>query len=68
LPEDLGLKSSFYTPSATKQSQRKTLQEIEKKAIMDSLQFHQGNLSETAKELNISRQTIYNKMKLYDIE
>lgn len=44
-----------------------TLEEIEKNAIINALNKHKGNLSEAAKELAISRQTIYNKMNKFEI-
>jgi len=44
-----------------------TLEDIEKSAILRVLKKHKGNLSEAAKELAISRQTIYNKMNKYGI-
>lgn len=44
-----------------------TLEEIEKNAIINALNKNKGNLSEAAKELAISRQTIYNKMSKYGI-
>ena len=46
---------------------RKTLEEIEKQAIVDALNHNTGNLSEAAKELKITRQTIYNKISKYRI-
>jgi len=47
---------------------RKSLEEIEKGAIQDALNHNQGNVSEAAKELRITRQTIYNKISKYRIE
>lgn len=44
-----------------------TLEEIEKQAILRALKNHGGNQVKAAKELNITRQTIYNKMKKYDL-
>ena len=46
---------------------RKSLEEIEKQAVIDALNHNTGNLSEAAKELKISRQTIYNKISKYRI-
>ena len=45
----------------------KTIDNIEKDAIINALNINHGNLSDAAKELGISRQTIYNKMKKYGI-
>jgi DNA-binding NtrC family response regulator len=42
-----------------------TLEELEKKAIGDSLRRHNNNLSVVAAKLGITRQTLYNKIKRY---
>ena len=44
-----------------------TLEESEKITISKALTNNDGNLSETAKELNIARQTLYNKIEKYRI-
>lgn len=44
-----------------------TLEEIEKQVIGKILKKHNGNLTKTAKELGIIRQTLYNKIKKYGI-
>jgi len=44
-----------------------TLEEIEKQVIDKTLKKHNGNLTKTAKELGIIRQTLYNKIKKYGI-
>jgi len=44
-----------------------TLEEIEKNAIIKAIQTHNGNLTEAAKKLAISRQTMYNKISKYNI-
>ncbi|MEM1137053.1 MAG: sigma-54 dependent transcriptional regulator [Bacteroidota bacterium] len=41
--------------------------EVEKNAIIKAMEKHQGNLSEVARELGLSRPTIYRKMKKYEI-
>ena len=43
------------------------LKVIEKQAIKDALEKNLGNVSEAARQLGLSRQTIYNKMVKYDI-
>ena len=45
----------------------KTLQELEKKAIIKAIDEHNGNIVRAAETLGITRQTIYNKMKKYGI-
>jgi len=44
-----------------------TLDEVEKHVIRKTLIKHNGNLTKTAKELGIIRQTLYNKIKKYGI-
>lgn len=44
-----------------------TLEEMEKKLISDSIKKHDNNLSVVASKLGITRQTLYNKLKKYDI-
>jgi len=44
-----------------------TLDEMEKRLIEDAMSFHNGNLSAVASSLGVSRQTLYNKLKRYDL-
>ena len=44
-----------------------TLDDIEKQFIQTILAEKKGNLTLTAQQLNISRQTLYNKLKKYDL-
>jgi len=44
-----------------------TLEDIEKWAIIHALENNGGNQVKAARELNITRQTIYNKMKKYGL-
>ena len=46
----------------------KSLQEVEKIAIEETLAKTGGNKSEAAKLLNITRTTLDNKIRKYDIE
>ena len=62
---DFDLRRISNFPSET--SRALTLEEIEKNAIINALNKNNGNLSEAAKELAISRQTIYNKMNKFGI-
>ncbi len=45
----------------------KTLDEIESQAILETLEQTQGNKSEAAKVLNITRTTLNNKLKKYNL-
>ena len=44
-----------------------SLEDIEKHYLIKSLDKHRGKLTKVAEELNISRQTIYRKMKKYGL-
>jgi len=44
-----------------------TLEEAERQTIISILERNKGNLSKTARELKIGRQTLYNKLKKYTI-
>jgi DNA-binding NtrC family response regulator len=44
-----------------------TLDEMEKKMISENIRRYDGNLSVIAGKLGITRQTLYNKMKKYNI-
>lgn len=59
---------AFYIEeSQTSSSQPVTLEEMEKLFISEVLTEKKGNLSLSAQQLNISRQTLYNKMKKYGL-
>lgn len=45
-----------------------TLKELEKKVIMKSLKFNEGNKMKVALELGVSLRTIDNKLKSYKEE
>lgn len=45
----------------------KTLEDIEKDAMINALNTHGGNIVHAARALGITRQTLYNKMKKYGI-
>lgn len=44
-----------------------TLEEMERKMIVKAIDQHKGNLSAAAEQLGISRQTLYNKIKKYNL-
>jgi len=64
-------KDSFFFNSRTNESKEKEwprkFEEIEKKAILRSIANNEGKLIDAAKELGITRQTLYNKLKKYNI-
>lgn len=45
----------------------RSLEEIEKEAILATLEATNGNKSETARRLGITRKTLHNKIKSYDL-
>jgi len=47
--------------------QNKTLEEIEKEMIMANIHKEKGNMSSVARNLGVTRQTLYNKMRKYHI-
>ena len=52
---------------AVPQAGMRSLEEIEKEAIITTLTMTDGNKSETARRLGITRKTLHNKIKLYGI-
>jgi DNA-binding NtrC family response regulator len=62
---------SDFTFNATSKgvtdSDNTTLEEMEKKLIAESIRKHDNNLSIVASKLGITRQTLYNKLKKYDL-
>ncbi len=44
-----------------------TLESIERNAISEAVKLHKGNMSEVARYLGITRQTLYNKLRKYGI-
>jgi DNA-binding NtrC family response regulator len=44
-----------------------TLEEMEKRLILENLKRYNSNMSTVASKLGITRQTLYNKMKKYDL-
>ena len=64
------LKPSDFVFSSTSRNvihNEMTLDEMEKKMIIDSLKRYCNNMSIVAARLGITRQTLYNKMKKYDL-
>lgn len=59
---------NFYTEEITVPVSRPvTLEEMEKQFILEVLNEKKGNLTLCAQQLNISRQTLYNKIKKYNL-
>jgi DNA-binding NtrC family response regulator len=59
---------SFHTlTKEVSDNSNMTLEEMEKKLISESIKKHDNNLSIVAAKLGITRQTLYNKLKKYDL-
>jgi DNA-binding NtrC family response regulator len=56
------------SPTIPSQTGSKTIKELEKNALMEALKITEGNIEQAAKRLDISRATIYRKIKKYKIE
>lgn len=56
-----------YSQPQTSLDTRVTLNEMEYEMIRLAIKQHKGNMSAVASQLGISRQTLYNKMKKYDL-
>lgn len=63
-PDDLMLKSSSH---GVFDSMALTLEEMERQMILEALNQHNGNMSSVANQLGVTRQTLYNKIKKYDL-
>jgi DNA-binding NtrC family response regulator len=70
LSDSLVLKPSDFVFSTAKSMIHKelTLDEMEHKHISDTIRRYGNNISVVASKLGITRQTLYNKMKKYNIE
>jgi DNA-binding NtrC family response regulator len=55
------------SPSAAPLNEAATLEEMEYAMIKHAMDKHRGNLSLVAAQLGISRQTLYNKIKRYEL-
>ncbi len=64
-------KDNFVLDSGNKFGKRRmplvTIEEMEKQMILTAVEKENGNMSLVAKKLGITRQTLYNKLKKYDI-
>lgn len=66
-PEHLPPKITGITKNKKVRSLKTTLEEIERQAIIDTLIFSNGNKTKAANILDISRTSLYEKIKKYDI-
>lgn len=73
LPEELSgylnlVNSHDYSEVRENNNLKDVHQKVEKEMIINALEQFKYNKSKAAKALNIDRKTLYNKLKLYDIE
>jgi transcriptional regulator with PAS, ATPase and Fis domain len=64
-PDDLYLPKQITLESS--ENKIMTFDEIEKQGILKALERNSGNVLKTAKELNIARQTLYNKIQKHKL-
>ena len=67
-PQLLGLPEAVINGTRQKFQGFKRLEEVEKKTIMDSIVATRFNLSKASHSLGISRATLYNKIKKYNLQ
>lgn len=65
--EELLISKSSKSKSSKSFSSNMTLDQVERMVIEESLRKHEGNMSETATALGVTRQTLYNKIKKYGL-
>jgi DNA-binding NtrC family response regulator len=64
MPHDFALRTEKSIPSVM---QGQTIDDMEKQMILAQMDKEKGNLSNVAKNLGVTRQTLYNKLKKYNI-
>lgn len=57
----------LHESQASTEEQPITLEDMERNAISMAIKQHAGNMSEVARQLGITRQTLYNKLRKYGI-
>jgi len=65
--EDLGL-SEAAAASVAPRLEEMTLEEAERVMIQKALERHEGNVTEAAKALGLSRSALYRRLEKYDLE
>ena len=56
-----------FNHSASNDLSDKNLNSLEKKAILQALAKHDGNVSHSAKELGLTRASLYRRLKKYEL-
>lgn len=65
-PKPMSLPESLR--NETREQRKNAIRKMEKNRIIELLNLHGGNVSKVAREMEISRKTLYNKMYLYNIQ
>lgn len=65
--EDLVFSSIEHQATTTRTTKNMNLEEIEKNAILNVLEKHKGNISKSAKELGITRASLYRRLDKYEL-
>ncbi len=61
-------RETYSSSLNSREERKKQAMEREKQQILALLDKHGGNISKVAREMGVSRKTIYNKMRLYSIK
>jgi len=67
-PDDLDLTTDGPPSTDSLDSLRAAHRRIEVELIVKALSLHQGNLTRVARDLEVSRSTLYRKLRAYDLE
>jgi len=68
IDDNVGMAKTVPSESVSKSIEVKSLKEVEKEKIIESLLRWAGNKTKASKELGISRRTLLNKISEYDID
>lgn len=63
----LTMNNFFFSQNNSPKTTARTLEEMEREMIAASIKQNEGNLSAVAAQLDITRQTLYNKIKKYQL-
>ncbi len=67
-PRDLGLTGEILPPADSLDSLRAAHRRIEVELLVKAINLHRGNLTRVARDLEVSRSTLYRKLRTYNLE